>query len=74
MLASKQLFHASFLNMNRQLRITRHLIKASSMKGRDQSEETGKRNSKASEGTQGAQENFKENIVKSSEIRERQCL
>lgn len=42
------------------------MIKASSMKGRDQSEETGKRNSKASEAMQGAEENFKENIVKSS--------
>lgn len=52
--------------MNGQLRITRHLIKATSMKGRNQSEETGKGNSKESEAMQGAKEKFKENIVKSS--------
>lgn len=64
--ASKRLFSASLLNMNGQLRITRHLIKATSMKGRNQSEETGKGNSKESEAMQGAKEKFKENIVKSS--------
>ena len=63
---SKQLFSASLLNMNGQLRITRHLIKATGMKGRNQSEETGSGNSKESEAMQGAKENFKENIVKTS--------
>lgn len=59
--ASKQLFSTSLLNMNGQLRSTRHLIKETSMKGRNQSEETGKGNSEESETMQGAKENFKEN-------------
>lgn len=63
-LASEQLFSSSLLKTNGQLRISRHLIKASGMKGRNPSEETGKGNSKASEAMKGVEEDFKENVVK----------
>lgn len=66
-LASKPLFSASLLNVNAQLKISRHVIKASSMKGSNPSEDTGKGNSKESEAMQGVEEDFKENVVKSSE-------
>lgn len=58
--------------MSEQLRISRHLIKAPSMKGSNAREEAGKGNSEDSEAMQGA-EDFKENVVRSSEIRERYC-
>ena len=74
MLAAKQLFSASLLNMNGQLRISSHVIKASSMKGNNPSEDTGKGNSEESEAMQGAEEGFEENVAKSSEIRERHGL
>lgn len=66
-LASKQLFSASLLNMKGQRGITRRLITASNMKGSNPSEETGKGSSEDSEAMQGAEENFKENVVKFSE-------
>lgn len=42
-------------------------MKAPSMKGRNRSEETGKGSSKEWEAMKVAEENFKENIVESSE-------
>lgn len=60
--------------MNGHLRISSHVIKASSMKGSNPSEETGKGNSEESEAMQGAEEGFKGSVAKRSEIRERPSL